>query len=72
MACLERSRRLPVRASRGQRAVERALAYWDKPTQQFDFVYFLEGREGERKAVVADAKALAQTCDRPKWDIVQP
>ena len=43
-----------------------------KPTQQFDFVYFLEGREGERKAVVADATALAQTCDRPKWDIVQP
>jgi hypothetical protein len=43
-----------------------------KPEQQFDFVYFLEGRESEHKAVVADAAALAQTCDRPKWDIVQP
>jgi hypothetical protein len=44
----------------------------NRPEQQLDFVYFLEGREGERKAVVADATALAQTCDRPKWDIVQP
>jgi hypothetical protein len=42
-----------------------------KPEQQLDFVYFLEGREGERQAVVADAEALATTCDRPKWDIVQ-
>jgi hypothetical protein len=44
----------------------------NRPEQQFDFVYFLEGREGEHKAVVADAKTLALTCDRPKWDIVQP
>jgi hypothetical protein len=43
-----------------------------KPEQQLDFVYFLEGREGEHQAVVADAAALATTCDRPKWDIVQP
>jgi hypothetical protein len=43
-----------------------------KPEQQLDFVYFLEGREGEHQAVVADAEALATTCDRPKWDIVQP
>lgn len=38
----------------------------------FDFVYFLDGREKEQKAVVADAKALAATAERPKWDIVQP
>jgi hypothetical protein len=43
-----------------------------KPGQQFDFVYFLEGREAERHAVVADAAAFAKTCERPKWDIVQP
>jgi hypothetical protein len=44
----------------------------DKPEKQLDFVYFLEGREGEGQAVVASAEALATTCDRPKWDIVQP
>ena len=44
----------------------------DKPERQLDFVYFLDGRERERDAVVADAAALAQSCDRPKWDIVQP
>jgi hypothetical protein len=44
----------------------------DKPEQQLDFVYFLEGREREHEAVVASAEALATTCERPKWDIVQP
>ena len=44
----------------------------DNPDRQLDFVYFLEGRESEKRAVVADADALASTCDRPKWDIVQP
>ena len=39
---------------------------------QFEFVYFLEGREREKRAVVADADALAATVTRPKWDIVQP
>lgn len=39
---------------------------------QLDFVYFLEGREAEKRAVVASAEALATTCDRPKWDIAQP
>jgi hypothetical protein len=43
-----------------------------KPEQQLDFVYFLEGRESEHQAVVANAEALATTCERPKWDIVQP
>jgi hypothetical protein len=43
-----------------------------KPYPQLQFVYFLEGREAENKAVVADAAAFARTCDRPKWDIVQP
>lgn len=39
---------------------------------QLEFVYFLEGREREKRAVVADADALAATVTRPKWDIVQP
>ncbi len=39
---------------------------------ELEFVYFLEGREAEKRAVVADAEALATTCDRPKWDIAQP
>jgi len=43
-----------------------------KPEQQLDFVYFLEGREKEQQAVVADSQALVATCERPKWDIVQP
>jgi Permuted papain-like amidase enzyme, YaeF/YiiX, C92 family len=62
----------------GRRAVpptEIARAFRDqrgKPNPELSFVYFLEGREGEQKAVVAGADALCQTCDRPKWDIVQP
>lgn len=43
-----------------------------KPEQELDFVYFIEGREKEARAVVANAEALAATCERPKWDIVQP
>jgi hypothetical protein len=39
---------------------------------RFEFVHFLEGREKEGLAVVADARALAATATRPKWDLVQP
>ncbi len=42
------------------------------PDARFEFVHFLEGREKEHRAVVADEKALAETVTRPKWDIVQP
>ena len=69
---------VPYVALLGRRAVaptEIAKHFRDnlgKPEQQLDFVYFLEGREGEHKAVVANAEALATTCNRPKWDIVQP
>ena len=44
----------------------------EKPDARFDFVHFLDGREKEHRAVVADAKALAASATRPKWDIVQP
>lgn len=43
-----------------------------KPEAQLEFVYFLEGREGQKAAVVADAEALAKTPERPKWDVAQP
>jgi hypothetical protein len=43
-----------------------------KPEAQFEFVHFLDGREEQRAAVVASAEALAATCERPKWDIIQP
>ncbi len=62
----------------GRRAVpptEIAKSFRDglgKPEQQLDFVYFLEGRESEHQAQVASAEALATSCERPKWDIVQP
>jgi hypothetical protein len=39
---------------------------------QLQFVHFLEGREGTRNAVVADAAALAKSVTRPKWDVAQP
>ncbi len=39
--------------------------------RQLDFVYFLDGRESEKRAVIGDADSLARTVDRPKWDIVQ-
>lgn len=43
-----------------------------KPEAQLEFVYFLEGRERQKGAVVADADALAKTPERPKWDVAQP
>jgi hypothetical protein len=43
-----------------------------KENAQFEFVYFLDGREEQKAAVTADAEALAATCERPKWDIIQP
>jgi hypothetical protein len=39
--------------------------------RQLDFVYFLDGREAEKRAVIGDPDSLAKTVDRPKWDIVQ-
>jgi len=42
-----------------------------KDNRQLDFVYFLDGREGEKRAVIGNADSLANTVDRPKWDIVQ-
>jgi hypothetical protein len=43
-----------------------------EPEPQLEFVWFLDGREREKAAVVADAAALAGSVHRPKWDIAQP
>ena len=44
----------------------------DREDRQLDFVYFLDGLEGPGQAVPRNAQALAQSVDRPKWDILQP
>lgn len=43
-----------------------------RETRQLDFVHFLDGREGQRRAMVADESALAASAERPKWDVLQP
>ncbi|MBI5482281.1 MAG: protein tyrosine phosphatase [Deltaproteobacteria bacterium] len=40
--------------------------------RQLDFVYFLDGREREKTAVVGNEGTLAQTASRAKWDMAQP
>lgn len=39
---------------------------------ELEFVHFLEGREREKRAVVASADTLARSVERPKWDLLQP
>ena len=39
------------------------------PNQQFQFVAFLDGRERQRRAVVADEDAFIQSHRRTKWDV---
>lgn len=38
--------------------------------QQLRFVYFLDGREKQKKAFVADEKAFLQSHRRTKWDVL--
>ncbi len=38
---------------------------------QLDFVYFLDGRERGHDALVGDAESLAESAERPKWDVLQ-
>lgn len=42
-----------------------------RPDRQLDFVAFVDGREAERRALVADEPAFLATPDRPKWDVAQ-
>jgi len=37
-----------------------------------EFVFFLDGVEGEDRAVHRDAERLAASAERPKWDLLQP
>ncbi|MCC7539947.1 MAG: hypothetical protein IT379_27245 [Deltaproteobacteria bacterium] len=39
---------------------------------QLDFVFFFDGREASADAVMADARALAASAERPKWDFMLP
>jgi len=39
--------------------------------RQLDFVWFLDGHERERRAVVADEAAFAASWRRAKWDVAQ-
>ncbi|MBI5368980.1 MAG: hypothetical protein HZA54_18230 [Planctomycetes bacterium] len=43
----------------------------DAGNRQLDFVYFLQGIERERRAVVSSARALWESYTRPKWCILQ-
>ena len=38
---------------------------------QLDFVYFIDAREKERRALVSDKAAFLKTWQRPQWDVVQ-
>jgi hypothetical protein len=44
----------------------------DRSDRQLDFVYFLDGREREGRAAVADAAAFRSSHRRSKWDLAQP
>lgn len=43
----------------------------EKPDAQLEFVYFLDGIQGEKRAIVSDAKGLAESYTRPKWCMLQ-
>jgi hypothetical protein len=70
--------RIPFITVAGRRAVpptELVRAFGSdrgKESPQLDFVYFLDGRERGKSAMVGDEESLVKTATRPKWDIVQP
>jgi hypothetical protein len=74
----ERRLEVPYVEILGRRAVpptefvKKFRAELGRANAELEFVYFLDGREGQRAAVVGSAEDLAATCDRPKWDIIQP
>lgn len=43
----------------------------DSKHEKLEFVAFLEGREQEQRAVLADEAAFAATLERTKWDVLQ-
>ena len=43
----------------------------DKPGQELDFVYFLDGSEKDKRAFIRGLSEFRQSYKRPKWDITQ-
>jgi hypothetical protein len=43
---------------------------WGESSQQFDLVLFLDGDEGDRKAVESNVANFLESWKRPKWHIV--
>lgn len=39
--------------------------------RQMEFVYFLDGREKQSKAIIASEKSFVESWERPKWDTSQ-
>ena len=70
--------RVPWVTVAGRRAVpptELVRLFANERTQtdaQLEFVYFLDGREATKSAVVGDADGLTGSVSRPKWDVAQP
>jgi hypothetical protein len=50
--------------------VKQFAASYGTAAQQFDLVLFLDGHEGQGKAVPAGVEEFRQSCRRPKWHIV--
>jgi len=44
---------------------------YDSPAKELEFVYFLDGIEKDKKAVLAGLSGLRSSHRRMKWDIVQ-
>lgn len=44
---------------------------FDEGEGDFEFVYFLDGRESTKSAIVADEEAFRASWERPKWDVAQ-
>ena len=66
---------LPLRKIMGRQTlpandlVRRYADEYGDPSAQFDFVYFLDGREKDGKAIVSDEAAFRESQRRTKWDI---
>lgn len=41
------------------------------PSQQMDFVYFLDGHEGSRRAQIASIDEFRNSWRRPKWHLIK-
>jgi hypothetical protein len=51
--------------------VEKFNKEFDTDQRELDFVYFLDGSEGQKKAIVKGPQDFHLSYKRPKWDIAQ-